>query len=430
MNTEHAAKRQSFYANIPDFWHDLHHSEYALFDVKLESEETINRIRMASERIARLLYKTASLLRQLDDETLLQLGFPAPTLPYIRFKNIALESVIARLDLAVTEQEIKLLELNSDTPTFIKETFHVNEHICRYWHLDNPNDGLEKQLSKSIVKAVKDSFKSVGITTNEKIVFTSHSDHEEDFLTAMYLMEISGLEAEYIPLHELKLVDEDIIHDGEIVTSRGLYTPDLEKIDVLYRQTYPLEHLINDRDPITGAHVGEILLQLVAERKLAIINPPSAFLLQSKAIMALIWGLHEKNHLFYSEEEHSWISHYFLPTYLEEESFRNNHVAYVKKPCFGREGDSVSIYHANGTVHLEDEHKTYSSELFVYQQYIEMPQLDIQTEKGVQRASILYGCFIINGKASAIGIRAGGLITDNLSFFLPVAINKRKEGHI
>ena len=427
---KHRPKRQSFYQTIPDFWHDLYDSEYALFDVKKEREEVIRRIRTASERIARIFYKTSSLLRQLDDETLLQLGFPATILPYIRFKGISYESVIARLDLVVTEENIKLLEFNSDTPTFIKETFHVNEYVCRNWNLQNPNANLEKQLSQSIVAAVEQSLKSLGITSGGKVVFSSHNDHEEDYLTTKYLQEISGLQAEYIPLHELKLVDEDVVHNGELVVSRGLYTPDFEKIDVLYRQTYPLEHLINDIDPVTGTNVGEQLLQFITERNLAILNPPSSFLLQSKAIMALIWGLHEQKHPFYSEKEHSWIHHYFLPTYLEEEYFQQNQIPYVKKPSFGREGNTVSIFQSDGTVLQEDNLKNYRSELSIYQKYIDLPQLDIQTEKGLQRASIMYGSFIINGKASAIGIRAGGLITNNTSFYLPIAISKQEEDHI
>ena len=82
-------QRQNFYRKITDFWHDLYESEYALFDVKKENEETIHRIRTATERITRIFLKTSSLLRQLDDKTLLQLGFPDATLHFIRFKNIS-----------------------------------------------------------------------------------------------------------------------------------------------------------------------------------------------------------------------------------------------------------------------------------------------------------------------------------------------------
>lgn len=93
------------------------------------------------------------------------------------------------------------------------------------------------------------------------------------------------------------------------------------KIDVLYRQTFPIESLITDEDD-EGNPIGQWLLELVEEGKLMIMNPPSAFLLQSKAVQAIIWGLHEEYHPFYTDEEHEWIEEYFLPTYLEPDAVR------------------------------------------------------------------------------------------------------------
>lgn len=423
----HASKRQEVYQTITGFWHDLYGTEYALLDVKVQSKDYIDSIRTVTERVGRIFNKTSSLLRNLDDETLLQLGFPHQTLSYIRFKSIPFESTIARLDLVVKDNEIKVLEINSDTPTFIKETYRVNEHICQYFGCGNPNQGMEKQLAESIIEAITWSFESLDLAVSGKVVFTAHIDHEEDYLTAQYLMELSGIEAEFIPLHELKIIEEDTKLDNDEVIPRGLYTPSFERIDVLYRQTYPIEHLIDDEDPVTNDKVGEILLQLVEEKRVAFINPPSAFLLQSKAIMALIWGLHEQNHSFYKAEEHEWINTYFLPTYLDPSVFQEQSQAYVKKPSFGREGDTVEIYNDHGEKQLEDQHKTYASALSVYQQYIELPEQVITTETGKKTVKIMYGCFLINGKAGAIGIRAGGQITDNASYFLPIGTSKREE---
>ena len=93
-----------------------------------------------------------------------------------------------------------------------------------------------------------------------------------------------------------------------------------KKIDILYRQTFPIENLIMDVD-FEGNKIGLWLLELVQVGKLAIINPPSAFLLQNKAVQAVIWGLHEENHPFFTEKEHSWIEEYFLPTFFEPEDF-------------------------------------------------------------------------------------------------------------
>jgi glutathionylspermidine synthase len=428
MNT-HRHKRQHFYQHIPNFWHDLYGMEYALFDIKEETAEQVQRIRFATERIGHLFYKTAPLLRQLDDKTLLHLGFPIESLTYVRFQSIPYESVIARLDLAVTDDEVKLLELNADTPTFIKETFFVNGKVCEAFGMKNPNEGCEQTLQIAIRKAIKNAFFSLQKKKQPHVVFASHGDHEEDRLTTLYLQELYGWQSQYMSLDQLRIVSEPVAENGEVVLERGLYVYDLHgrKIDVLYRQTYPIEHLVNDEDPVTSEKVGQMLMKLVEENELAVLNPPSAFLLQSKAVMALIWGLHEEQHPFYTEEEHTWIHTYFLPAYLDDDIFKQQGVFYVKKPSFGREGDTVEIYKGTGEKVVEDMHKTYHDSLPVYQKFIELPTTTVQTEQGEKTVNYMYGCFLINGRASAMGIRAGRQITDNESYFLPMGIRKEEE---
>ncbi|MCQ6275668.1 glutathionylspermidine synthase family protein [Bacillus sp. V3B] len=420
--------RQQFFKQIEGFWHDLFGIEYALWDVKIEPLTNVKRIRQATEIIGHILLKTAPLLRQLDDETLLQLGFPSGSLTFIRLQTIpSFESVIARLDLVVTKEDVKLLEVNSDTPTFIKEAFSVNGAVCKEFGWNNPNEGCEQKLRKAVQEAVHTAADSLEKRKKPNIVFTSHTEHDEDRLTTLYLQELYGLDSQYLSLDRLQLVSEPIIENGEVIFEQGLYDTNGKKIDVLYRQTYPIEHLIDDEDPVTKEKVGQLLMKFVEEKELAILNPPSAFLLQSKAVMALIWGLHETQHSFYTKEEHDWISTYFLPTYLDADFFQKQGISYVKKPSFGREGDSIEIYQASGKKIDEDRHKTYEHSLPVFQQFIKLPQMVVQTEQGKKTVHYMYGCFYVNGQASAIGIRAGRQITDNESYFLPVGLKKEEE---
>ena len=419
-------RRQAFYKKIPDFWHDLYDTEYALFDIKIETSETIRRIRQATEHIGHIYFKTAPLLRKLDNETLLSLGLPPETHNYIRQKTLPFESIIARLDLVVADNEVKLLEMNADTPTFIKETFFVNDKVCQAFGMQNPNAGCEKQLQEAVSKAVTFAFDSKkGRKPN--VVFAAHSEHDEDRLTTMYLNDLCKPNSKYSDFQQLRLLSEPIIEEGQVVAESGLYDMDDKKIDVLYRQTYPIEHLIHDEDLVTKEKVGQLLMELVGKKELSIVNPPSAFLIQSKAVMALIWGLHEKHHSFYTQKEHDWIRQHFLPTYLDSDVFLAQNQRYVKKPAFGREGDTVEIISGTGEKIMEDCHKTYADELSVYQQFIELPKTIIQTEQGKKQVHYMYGCFYINGQASAIGIRAGGQITDNASYFLPIGYQVKGE---
>ncbi|MEL3974513.1 glutathionylspermidine synthase family protein [Rossellomorea oryzaecorticis] len=416
MDTFHREQRIGFYEGISDFWHDLFGMEYALLDVKKESPDAVDAIRDASQKVYKVYRKTVDLLRELSDESLLELGFPEESLSYIRFKSIPQECIVGRFDFVVLDDgQVKLLEFNSDTPTFIKELFHVNGKVCDYYSCDDPNAGLEEQLGLEVRRALLASWQTLERDGSPKIVFSSHSDHEEDYLTTRYLQSLADVPSEFVSLDQLQ------IRSGR---EAGVYTPSGERIDVLYRPTYPVEHLVDDVDPETGDKVGLDLIKLVLDRKLAVLNPPSAFLMQSKGVQALIWGLHESGSEFYTEEEHEWISSFFLPTYLDPDAFEESGVTYVQKPAFGREGDTVKIIEASGKVVLQDRKETYKESLPVYQKYIELPRYGIRTDEGVVQASLMAGSFVINGLAGAVGYRAGNAITDNESYFLPIGFGE------
>jgi len=398
------AKRQQFYGKLEGFWADLYGEEYALYDIKLINQEEAAQIRLVSERIGSIFYKMGSLLRRVPDETLLEMGFPKETLSFIRLKTLPAESVISRLDLIPYGDSYKCIEINADTPTFIKELFHINGRVCQEFGVGNPNEGMERLLQKVVRESIKQS-------TSKKsphIVFTAHEDNIEDRETVLYLQK--GVPSRFTPLHKL-----------QIQQGVGLFDEEGRKIDILYRQTFPIESLITDEDQ-EGNPIGLWLLQLVAERKLALINPPSAFLLQNKAVQAVIWGLHEEHHSFFTDEEHEWIEEYFLPTYLEPDSFLQKGLSYVKKPTFGREGDTVELFGGDGKLLHADAQRSYSQYIPVYQQFVKHPTIPFQSEKGRQKGQLLLGSFLLQGKSAAFGYRVGGTITNNLSYYLPVGL--------
>ncbi|MGA9227915.1 MAG: glutathionylspermidine synthase family protein [Mesobacillus sp.] len=404
-------ERRHFYNEIKNFWPDLYGEEYALYDISTIDEPVLQEIRLCTHRVGRIYFKASELLRNVDDETLKDMGFPAETLAFIRLKTIPFESVIARLDLVKNGHSYKCIEINSDTPTFIKELFYVNGLVAKEFNLDDPNAGMAEQLGKAVRTSVAESAKWVQ-EAEPYVVFTAHEDNIEDKNTVLYLQELYSLPAKFIPLHKL------IIEPG-----KGLYDEKGRKIDILYRQTFPIESLIVDEDS-SGNKIGQWLIQLVLRKKLAIINPPSAFLLQNKAVQAVIWGLHENNDDFFTEEEHTWIQEYFLPTFLEADPFINKQRAYVKKPIFGREGDTVQIFGPGGNLLAEEQHKTYSEVPSIFQEYVELPRTSYLSETGRKTGHQLIGSFLINGKPSAIGFRVGGEITNNLSCYLPAGLSK------
>ncbi len=409
--SQYIKKRKGFYSNYPHFWSDLYECEYSLFHVFPITEQMMKQLQLATERMGKIFFKTARLLRDLSNKQLLELGFPDASLPFIRLKGMYPESVISRFDFALTDDNrIKMLEFNSDTPTFIVECFQMNGKVCEKLGYDDPNANQERLLSSGITKAVMEFTKGM---EDPNVVFTAHHEHIEDWNTTMYLSGLCHVENKVMPMTELRITDDALVDRDGV------------PIDVLYRQTYPIEDLIEDQDPETGDLVGVELLQLVKEGKLFIINPLSAFLIQPKSIQCLIWGLAEEG-AFYTSEEQKWIKEYMLPTYFEPDLFLGKS-PFVQKPSFGREGDTITIRDKDTNIMIRNTHETYKSSLPIFQKYTELPVVFLETEKGIEKLSYVFGAFLIAGKASSIGIRAGEKITGNESYYLPVGIKKEEN---
>jgi glutathionylspermidine synthase len=406
-------ERKKFYDRIPEFWADMYGQEYALYKPLFIEPEDVDSVKKFGSRACHILFKTASLLQSqnLEDDTLRLLGFPESLFPFLRFQTPLPKTVIGRIDSIETSVGHKVMEFNSDTPTFIYECFKVNGLISKHFSGKDPNIGTEEELKRAVRSAILISYRSLKTPHSPNIVFTSHDDNIEDKHTVLYLKELSGFPSQYIPLDQL------IIRKNE-----GLYDGAGKKIDVLYRQTFPIESLIQDIDVVTNEEIGLQLTDLVIQNKLAIVNPPSAFLLQSKAVLAVIWGLHEGRSPYFTEEEHEWIAKYFLPTYLEPDLFLKNKEKFVQKPVFGREGDTVRIFDEKGSLLDQDKHTSYKQYASVYQKYVPLPKMAFESQKGIIEGHRMTGTFIINGKPSAFGYRVGNRITDNLSYFLPTCL--------
>ena len=251
--SQYIKKRKGFYSNYPHFWSDLYECEYSLFHVFPITEQTMKQLQLATERMGKIFFKTARLLRDLSNEQLLELGFPDASLPFIRLKGMYPESVISRFDFALTDDNrIKMLEFNSDTPTFIVECFQMNGKVCEKLGYDDPNANQERLLSSGITKAVMEFTKGM---EDPNVVFTAHHEHIEDWNTTMYLSGLCHVENKVMPMTELRITDDALVDRDGV------------PIDVLYRQTYPIEDLIEDQDPETGGFGGSRTFATCKRRK-------------------------------------------------------------------------------------------------------------------------------------------------------------------
>jgi len=389
--------RERLYGPLRDVfsWDWIEGLEYGLAGIHYITPSFRQEIKLATEALGSIYAKTVFAVQSAEDPLLLELGIPKELLPAVRvLVKPEIVTVMGRFDFMQTAEGIKMIEFNADTPTSVVEAFFVNAQACRFFGAESPNQGTEGQIGEAFTRIVK-TYKELGYAT-DSIVFSALSWHKEDRDTVKYLMDQSGLKAKFVALEDLRIFEDRLC---------ALLDDRFVPIDVWYR-LHALEKLVEDYDENdkypTGAHV----LDLVARGKLAIINPPSAFVAQTKALQSLIWNLHEAGE-FYTPEEHAWVENYMLPTYMENRFL--NKEPFVTKPIFGREGGAVSLFDKDGRVAEKDK------------------EIESNTVSGPYRGRLLWGSFLVGGRASAISARIGERITGNLSCFLPIGVKTSKE---
>ncbi|MCI3927183.1 glutathionylspermidine synthase family protein [Paenibacillus sp. TRM 82003] len=411
------AKREAWYGSLRtrgEFtWDTIDGEEYAVADTVRLSSATRRRIAEASERLGRLYARVVEVARGADDRLLRDLGLPEATFGAVRLPMLgAAATAIGRFDFVESpDGDLKMLEWNSDTPTSVVEAFHVNGEVCRAIGATDPNDGMASAIPAAFRAGLND-YREKGYEIDPaRIVFAALDWHEEDAGTTKYLLRQAGIGGRFAPLSSLRVYRDRLCVLEEDGTT---HTP----VDLLYR-LHALEKLADERDEDgypTGAHV----LDLVARRRLALLNPPSAFLAQTKALQALIWSLHEQR-TFFTAEEHDAIETYMLPTYMD--NVFHGSAPYVRKPIFGREGGAVELFDADGLAVERDGETLYWEQPAVYQARVELPKVRIRTMQGETEGHLLWGSFLVGGRPSAVVARVGGRITGNAAFFVPATMD-------
>jgi glutathionylspermidine synthase len=408
---DYAARREQIYRPLRTegifTWDWLYGQEYALADPVAISARDLCDLRAATAALGAIYAKTVAVVQAGSPQLLAELGLPAPAFQAVRLPfMVGAVTLIGRFDFVRTPDGWKMLEFNSDTPGGIVEAFYVNGRVCTFHAAADPNAGQHYLLAAAFAAAL-DHYRDRGHSLHS-VAFSALDWHAEDAGTTRYLLQASGLKAAFVPLKDLRLVDESLCYrqgDGFI------------PIDLWYR-LHPLGLLAEDRDD-DGYPTGAALLDLIAGRRLAVINPPGALIAQTKALQAIIWALAEDGG-FFSPQETAVIADHMLPTYFENRFVGRS--PYVVKPVLGREGGGITIHAADGGVLHRDGDKYYWDQPMIYQKYRELEEFETETLAGRKNGRLIWSCFLINGQPAAVGARLGGAITDDMAYFVPVSL--------
>lgn len=368
-------------------WANLEDEEYWLDAIAVMRKDTYLELEEASCKLWGIFDKTVRYVHLKHDLYEL-IGIPPilwEMLDTCPLPEQGLISRYARFDYAVDDEgTIKLLELNADTPTGYVEASIATPWICEQAGISNANSTMSELLAEAWKEERPDT-----------VACVAYGSHQEDSGTIEALVKHSGLDITCVDCLDLS-IDNGVVKDGEGRIIKRMFA------------LYPKEWMAVDEG-------GDALAYAVETGNLQLFNSPHSILLQSKGLMAAIWGMYELGLLF-NDEERGAIERYILPTY-NKPVFSGN---FVSKSVFGREGGSVRLFDDSGSLELQDEDGFDSSVLFpsVYQKRAELAR--IHTAEG--ELHLLTGMFVINGKPCGLLGRAGGLITGNASHFIALGV--------
>ncbi|MBB4658645.1 glutathionylspermidine synthase family protein [Parvularcula dongshanensis] len=284
-------------------------------------------------------------------------------------------SLYGRFDLRFDgEGPAKLYEYNADTPT------SVFEAAAFQWLW------LEDRLESGELPPGTDQFTSLhealvarwrDVADPSRLLhFLSVDDGFEDRATTLYLEDTArqaGFETRYTAMDEIG------------VDLAGRYADDGALVIEQAFKLYPWEFM--HREPF-----GPDLVRSATRW----IEPPWKAILSNKALLALLWE--------------GWPDHdNLLPAVLEGEGGLAE--PYVRKPIYGREGADIELVGGG----MSAPSQGYGAEGYVHQAYAPLPDF------GGHRPVL--GVWIVGDEACGLGIREGGMITDDEAMFLPHVID-------
>lgn len=317
-------------------------------------------------------------------------------------------SVLGRFDLRYdgTGRPV-LLEFNADTPTALPESAVIQW----YWHVET---GLGKDQWNAVHERLIEAWRrNLAVLRRQRphlpadltVYFACDGADTsgEDAFNTEYLMETArqaGYRTRFIWMSQIAAGDlaaGDHFYDGT--------GPDRQRIHVIFK-LYPWEWMCEEPS------ARQCFRDMGDPRKDSTvwIEPPYKMLWSNKGLLPVLWKL------FGDDPDRR---HLILPAYFEDERPASL-TSYVRKPLLGREGANVTIVRDGVVTHTTA--GPYGGGRYVCQAFAPLPAFP---DKDGRPWHPVLGIWLIDGDPAGMGIReSAGLITDNLSHFVPHTIGE------
>jgi glutathionylspermidine synthase len=383
---------------------------YALYHCHPVSPSLIQELNTAAERVGKIFTQLGSVVRELDEDTLIDYGFPEETIRVVKFDSLA--PFCMRLDWCWNDAKKihKVIEANVQTPSFWFECVEGNTKLAQHFGLMPAEFQLPERLNLYLNQQIQRAAKLLKKPLDRSTVAFTSLNNVEDMGTMRWLKEfVTDTEAIVFPLEQLR------IQDGEYL----FHEKTNKIIDILF-MWYPIEWAINDTDD-QNRKLWSGLEELILKKKVAIVNFASAFALQPKSIFALITDLGLD---FFDPENSATVFDFFPKTAQTAEPMGDT---YFAKPVLGRQGEGCFAM-VSGEVRAQSANQDpwYTDQDYVYQELLEFPTIDLAG----QSMTALWSTWLYNNGTdhfvpAGIGLRVSeGQITDDYSYWCPIGIQK------
>jgi len=318
----------------------------------------------------------------LPDDFLTVLGIPENLWPLVRqsWSDDRHWHLYGRFDLAQTPEGPKLLEFNADTATSIPETAVVQ------WASLAAAGKHEANQYSGLYEALVEQFKSWRLLNEDlapALLLTYLGASAEDQTNCAVLAQAAaeaGFDTHLCPIEEVSISTEGAEKGvwAQVGAEQWRQFPFLFKL-------LPWEQIAWEEPELLKS------LELLSRtRTVMLANPAYTLLFQSKGMLAWLWKAYPYHPL------------------LLEADLAPLSGKYIRKPYFGREGQSVEVVDKVPVVRVAGE---YDAQQQVYQRWCNLSQ----DSKGyTYQAGVFWA-----GEGCAIGFRREQGIITNLSQFVP-----------
>ena len=421
---------------MPFVNYDGYENRYPANDIHVISESNVDELRNVSQILFGAFSKVVNACQHFDDHVLKELEIPEKIIPYLHFGNVmGIPTWLSRFDFVVDRLgKLKMVEINSDTPCAVVESFFANELACKHFGYRNPNEGAYEDLKQWLADIYWKTSPTMDLKTgsfsaDRPFVFSCFEDYIEDYGTTLFLMNAmkkgvgnlipdDGIRFESFYTLGVDEAGQIVLPDGK--TAKGIY------------RLHPMEILIEETTS-EGKSLGTDFMDGYKQGRFTMFNPPEAILMQSKGFQALIWSVAEKKPEVFSFAELKTIKNYMLPSYFEEDieyGIRQNQgEKWIKKPLWGREGLGISVVDEKGNIQISrddintDDVVRRESSNILWQKFVEQKEITANTDEGRLKGFQTVSCFMLGNKPSAVYARFSPYeIAATEAYWLPVGM--------